>query len=92
MISDLGSNFSFTTLDDLEIAQSPSDVFLLVGKVFHEGGRLPGDVQDDALRHLDAVLGFGEVAVLEVEDVPSLLGVQQSSIGKLNKLSNFWSL
>ena len=79
MISDLRSNFSFTTLDDLKIAQSPPDVFLLVGKVFHEGGRLPGDVQDDALRHLDAVLRLGEVAVLEVEDVSGLLEVQQCS-------------
>ena len=76
LISDLRSNFSLTTLDDLEIAQSPSDVFLLVGKVFHEGGRLPGDVQNDALRHLDAVLRLGEVAVLEVEDVSGLSEVQ----------------
>ena len=57
----------------LEIAQSPSGVFLLVGKVLHEGGRLPGDVQHDALRNLDAVLRVRVVAVLEVEDVSGLL-------------------
>ena len=57
---------------DLQVAQPPSHVLLLVGEVLHEGGRLPGDVEGDALRHLDAVLGLGVVAVLEVEDVPRL--------------------